>query len=116
MDGKPVNAGTYKAVLTIQGTGNYTGTIVVKSEEYLISRKAIERKDITLDVPTGDNAIYNKEAKEATVTLNEKLLKDIDATVTITYEGENLTDGKAIEVGDYIAVATVKGIGNYIEK
>ncbi|MCI8654837.1 MAG: hypothetical protein HFJ48_03055, partial [Clostridia bacterium] len=111
IDGKPVNAGTYKAVVTVEGIGNYTNTCTQTSEEFTVSTKVITEDDITVTVPTGDDLIYTGTAKEVTAQAKG----DITATILpAVYEGNNLSkDGKAIDVGTYTAKISVKATGNY---
>ena len=106
VEGKAVNIGEYKANIEITGKENYTGTIN-KTESFTILEKEITDADVTIVAP--ENLVYNGETKEITVTLNN----GITADVIVTYSGDNLVDGKPVEIGEYTANVIIAGIENY---
>ena len=69
-------------------------------------KKELKEEDIVISLP--ENLEENGETKEVTVDL----LNEVTANVTVTYEGST-TDGKPVNAGEYVAVVTVTGTGNY---
>lgn len=92
------NVGT--ATVTVEGTGDYTGTITL---EFTITAKAISKATITLS-PSGYT--YNGKVNTPTVTVKDgskTLVKNTDYTVSLPTGRKN--------VGSY--KITIKGKGNY---
>ncbi len=115
-DGKVINEGSYTAVVTVTGVGNYEG-VVVKRISFVITKKEeppvppatkneLKDTDVTVSIPT--NLVENGRSKEVSVTL----LNGVTANIAVTYSG-NTTDGKPIKEGSYTAAITVTGTGNY---
>ena len=93
----PVNAVGNNALVTIEGTGNYDGTLTIQAP---ITACELKDDDVTVDA-TG--IVYDGNAKTPAVTVKGgTLVKGTDYTVSYS---DNT------QVGD--ATVTVTGIGNY---
>lgn len=106
--GMPVNAGMYTAVISITGTGNYTGTITIR-KDFTILPKTLQETDVTVEAPYDD--VWNGSGKRVVVTLKDGVTADVD----VSYEGDVNEEDLPENAGEYVAVVTLTGKGNYKE-
>ncbi len=94
--------------------GNYTVNVVLSDDtNYYIATGAscdyeITPKTITINWSDVDYT-YRKDYIAPIPTVDGLIDGDTSASITFTYSGDNLVDGKAIYVGNYIAMASVVG-------
>ena len=102
------NAGAYELTVAMAGaqSGNYTIVNPSASVE-------IAKANVTIVFGEQKEFVYSGAA----VTLNAdvKFNGSSVGTATVTYTGDNLTDGKAIDVGHYTAQAEFAGTENFNE-
>ena len=107
-----INAG--KAMVTIVGVGNYTGTV---KAEYTINPASIEGTNIAVS----SEKTYNSEILKPDVEVvfgsgedGKPLVEGTDYTVSVTSKknsGDETAPVEPVAVGDYIV--TIKGKGNF---
>ncbi len=100
---KPINANAYTVKLIIDGTTNY-GDLELTLTLTITPKKI----NITWD---GGNFTYNGDA-QAVTPVAQGVLDEEDAGLQVTISGDNATDDKAINAGDYVANVTAAN-GNY---
>ena len=94
-DGIPTEIGTYRMSIVVRGINNYKGA--VSGYKYVrIQSPQIYSSDVTIRLP--ENLEYTDNAVTAEVEIAEGKSAEV---VEITYTGDNVTDGKAInaEIG-----------------
>ncbi|MBR3935396.1 MAG: Ig-like domain-containing protein, partial [Oscillospiraceae bacterium] len=94
------NIGVGKATVTVEGIGNYCGTV---TRDFDITAKEVDESDISVDIPA-EGYTYDRNAKEPEVTVGG-LIEGTDYTVTYS-NNENAG----------IAKVTVEFKGNYSGK
>ena len=73
----------------------------------LIEKTMIKASDVSIKFPS--NLVYDGDEKEIEVVPKP----GVTAEIEVSYEGENLSNGKPVNAGDYIVNVTLKGTGNY---
>ena len=104
------NAQTYEDAITANVTaGNEDNNfdITYVAGNYTITPATLKAADIKVSDP--NIFIYDGNAKEVTVTINNNKTANIE----VVYTGANVTNGSAINAGNYTATITATGTGNY---
>ncbi|MCI8654314.1 MAG: DUF5011 domain-containing protein, partial [Clostridia bacterium] len=92
IEGKPVNVGTYKAEVTVNGIGNYNNTTTVPSEEFEIKPAKITGEAAAVVITEPENAIYEAGKEyEVTYTLNTKDAEFASIVYKVKGEDGNFT-------------------------
>ena len=104
------DAKTYEDAITATvtaGNENNNFDITYIAGDYTINPTTLKASDIKVSDP--NIFIYDGTAKEVTVTINNNKTANIE----VVYTGANVTNGSAINAGNYTATITATGTGNY---
>lgn len=120
-----VNDGGEKVMLAVTGAmsaaGEYTATVITDGVPYALEGElsknfTVSRREITLIWQSGQWT-YNGAAQSPSVTVvtdyDDGNVLSLLSVVFTAKNGSSLTDGKAVEAGDYIAEVTLPDVCNY---